>query len=109
MKSIRSTICLTFLLSGILLTLISCGDSSSGYITIQFPLAKGGATVPISASCSRWGDGCNTYCRCPGQPDGYIKIEDIQNCVDKFIKTPFCVDDEKTKVQQCNEAVPVEC
>ena len=110
MKSTRNTSCFTFLLLGILLTLVNCGNrNSTGYTTILFPLDQGGATVPISANCSAWGDGCNTYCRCPGQPTEYIKIEDIKNCVDKFRKTPFCVDDERIKAQKCNETVPVEC
>ena len=110
MKSIRNTIYFTFLLFSLLWTLTSCSNrTSTGYITIQFPLGQGGATMPISANCSSWGDGCNTYCRCPGQPTAYIQIEDIKNCVDQLRKTPFCVDDERTKVQKCNETVPIKC
>ncbi len=110
MKFIQNTTVTAFFMTlSLLLTFISCSENKTTYRDIPFPTIRGGATSRIPASCVAWYDGCNIYCRCPGQPIGYIEIEVISRCIDRIIVKPSCIENNQLKMQQCNEAIPKQC
>ena len=109
MKPTQNTIITIFFTIGLFLTTTNCTERNTNYEVIEFTTAKGASSALIPAHCSTWEDGCSIYCRCPGQPIGYIEIEVISRCIDRFIEKPACVDDERTKKEQCNEAIPRQC